>query len=167
VYLKASLEVDGIPVPVTLRNLSAEGALVEGECLPPEGATTRFQREKLRVKARVAWVHDRLAGIAFDRDLKREDVLRHVPTPSPQPLPACRTSPRVMPRIAVELLDDDLVSGGDAILLPARAHDCEHWLFSSNRISVPARVWAQSLWPARKASRLWQGATGVNLDDRC
>jgi len=33
--------------------------------------------------------------------------------------------------IAVELLDDDLVSGGDAILLAARAHDCEHWLFSS------------------------------------
>src|SRR5438105_3282436 len=28
-------------------------------------------------------------------------------------------------RIAVELLDDDLVSGGDAILLAARAHDCE------------------------------------------
>jgi hypothetical protein len=93
VYLKASLEVDGIPVPVTLRNLSAEGALVEGECLPPQGATTRFQRDKLRVKARVAWVHDRLAGIAFDRDLKREDVLRHVPTPSPQPLPACVKRP--------------------------------------------------------------------------
>src|SRR3546814_8435144 len=25
-----------------------------------------------------------------------------------------------------QLLDDDLVSGGDAILLAARAHDCEH-----------------------------------------
>jgi hypothetical protein len=25
-----------------------------------------------------------------------------------------------------DLLDDDLVSGGDAILLAARAHDCEH-----------------------------------------
>jgi len=37
--------------------------------------------------------------------------------------------------IAVELLDDDLVSRVDAILLSARAHDCEHWLFSS-RISV-------------------------------
>ena len=27
---------------------------------------------------------------------------------------------------SVDLLDDDLVSGGDAILLAARAHDCEH-----------------------------------------
>jgi len=40
-------------------------------------------------------------------------------------------------RIAVELLNDDLVSRGDAILLAARAHDCEHWLFSSLRIRFP------------------------------
>src|SRR5207248_1083408 len=33
--------------------------------------------------------------------------------------------------VAVELLDDDLVSRVDAILLSARAHDCEHCLFSS------------------------------------
>jgi hypothetical protein len=37
-------------------------------------------------------------------------------------------------RVAVELLDDDLVSGGDAVLLAARAHDCEHWLFSSLKL---------------------------------
>src|SRR6185503_1664428 len=39
--------------------------------------------------------------------------------------------------VAVELLDHDLVSRVDAILLSARAHDCEHWLFSSCRIPVP------------------------------
>ena len=93
VFLKASIEADGIPVPVTLRNLSEEGALVEGECLPPEGAIIRFQRDKLRVKARVAWVHDPFAGIAFDRALKREDVLRHVPATPPQPPPACVKRP--------------------------------------------------------------------------
>ena len=32
--------------------------------------------------------------------------------------------------IAVQLFDDDLVSRGNTILLAARAHDCEHWLFS-------------------------------------
>ena len=37
-------------------------------------------------------------------------------------------------RIAVDLLDDDLVSRGNAILLAARAHDCEHWLFSSLKL---------------------------------
>ena len=31
---------------------------------------------------------------------------------------------------ACQLLDDDLVSRGDAILLAARAHDCEHWPLS-------------------------------------
>lgn len=92
-FLKASIEVDGIPVPVTLRNLSEEGALVEGECLPSQGAVIRFQRNKLRVKARVAWVHDRFAGVAFDRALKREDVLRHVPTPARQAVPACVKRP--------------------------------------------------------------------------
>ena len=30
------------------------------------------------------------------------------------------------PGLSLELLDDDLVSGGNAILLAARAHDCEH-----------------------------------------
>ena len=41
------------------------------------------------------------------------------------------------------LLDDDLVSQGNAILLAARAHDCEHWLYSSlqnlasTRLSAP------------------------------
>src|SRR5688572_23108044 len=43
--------------------------------------------------------------------------------------------------IAVESLDDDLVSGGNAILLAARAHDCEHGLFSlSRKIRFPARA---------------------------
>jgi hypothetical protein len=32
-------------------------------------------------------------------------------------------------RLAGQLLDDDLVSGGNAILLAARAHDCEHGFF--------------------------------------
>src|SRR5689334_24251482 len=37
-----------------------------------------------------------------------------------------------------ELLDDDLVSGGDAILLTARAHDCEH-CFNLFRKKLDAR----------------------------
>jgi guanyl-specific ribonuclease Sa len=44
-----------------------------------------------------------------------------------RPRPASRTSPSDgVARLAGQLLDDDLVSGGDAILLAARAHDCEH-----------------------------------------
>jgi hypothetical protein len=81
VLLAASVEVAGVPQPVKLRNLSEEGALIEGDRLPLEGATTFFQRNDLRLKGRVVWVHGRFAGIAFARPLKSEEVLRYVPQP--------------------------------------------------------------------------------------
>jgi hypothetical protein len=84
VFLAGTIEVDGVAQPVKLRNLSEEGVLIEGECLPPEGSTTYFERKDLRVKSRIAWVHGRYAGVAFDQRLKTEDVLRHVPKPRPR-----------------------------------------------------------------------------------
>ncbi|HYU96221.1 MAG TPA: PilZ domain-containing protein [Sphingomicrobium sp.] len=81
VLLHASIEVAGSPQPVKLRNLSEEGALIEGERLPLEGTTTFFQRNELRLKSRVIWVEGRYAGVAFARTLKPEEVLRHVPQP--------------------------------------------------------------------------------------
>lgn len=83
VLLAATLEIGGAPVAVKLRNLSAEGALVEGERLPLEGSTTIFRRKDLRVKSRVVWVHGCFAGVAFDQPLKREEVLRSVGKPRP------------------------------------------------------------------------------------
>src|SRR5437763_1225566 len=47
-------------------------------------------------------------------------------------------------RIPIDFLDDDLVSGGDAILLAARAHACEHWLFSATR-NFGTHAWALTL----------------------
>ena len=85
VLLAATVELLGRPVPVKLRNLSEEGALVEGDRLPLEGSTTFFERNELRLKGRVAWVQGRYAGIAFDAALKPEQVLRNVPTPRPRP----------------------------------------------------------------------------------
>ena len=84
VYLAATLEVAGVPQAVKLRNLSEEGALIEGERLPLEGTTTFFERNELRLKGRVVWVEGRYAGIAFARQLRPEEVLRHVPQPRPQ-----------------------------------------------------------------------------------
>lgn len=81
VLLTATIEVVGIPVPVKLRNLSEEGALIEGDRLPPEGSTSFFERKELRLKSRIVWVHGRYAGVAFTRQLKPEEVLRHVPQP--------------------------------------------------------------------------------------
>ena len=84
VFLAATIEVAGVAQSVKLRNLSEEGVLVEGDCLPEEGATTWFERKDLRVKSRIAWVQGRYAGVAFDQRLKTEDVLRHVPRPRPR-----------------------------------------------------------------------------------
>src|SRR6185503_2077930 len=56
-----------------------------------------------------------IAAVAREQDVAERDLVTGVP---------------------VELLDDDLVSRGDAILLAARAHDCEHWLFSSLKTLV-------------------------------
>jgi hypothetical protein len=81
VYLAASVEIAGIPEPVKLRNLSEEGALIEGDRFPLEGTTTFFERNELRLKSRVIWVHGRFAGIAFARPLRQEEVLRNVPQP--------------------------------------------------------------------------------------
>lgn len=81
VLLAASVEVDGVVVSVKLRNLSEEGALIEGEKLPPEGSVTFFERNDLRLKSRVVWVEGLYAGVAFARPLKSEEVLRNVPKP--------------------------------------------------------------------------------------
>jgi hypothetical protein len=84
VLLTATVEVAGVAAPVRLRNLSEEGALIEGERLPLEGTTTFFERNELRLKSRVVWVQGRYAGVAFDHKLKAEQVLRNVPRPKPQ-----------------------------------------------------------------------------------
>jgi hypothetical protein len=81
VLLTAKVELAGADVPVILRNLSSEGALIEGAELPPEGAITKFQRKELTVEGRIVWVEGRYAGLAFDRRLEPEELLRHVPKP--------------------------------------------------------------------------------------
>jgi hypothetical protein len=84
VLLAATVEIDGIPVTVKLRNLSEKGALIEGERLPSEQAETFFERNDMRLKSRVVWVQGNFAGVAFDIALKREEVLRHIPAPKPR-----------------------------------------------------------------------------------
>jgi PilZ domain len=84
VLLAATLEAGGQDVAVKLRNLSEQGALVEGDGLPLEGTSTFFQRKELRVPSRIVWVHGRYAGVAFDRPLNPEEVLRNVPAPKVQ-----------------------------------------------------------------------------------
>jgi hypothetical protein len=87
VLMSASLELSGTSLAVKLRNLSAEGALVEGDKLPVEGASVLFRKGDLSVAGIVAWANGRQAGIAFARELNPEQLLRHVPTPRPRVTP--------------------------------------------------------------------------------
>jgi|SRR4051812_7828812 hypothetical protein len=81
VLLSAKLALGGEELPVVLRNLSAEGALVEGSRLPVEGSAAIFKRNELSAPGRVVWVAGRYAGIAFDRKLEPAELLRQVPRP--------------------------------------------------------------------------------------
>jgi len=90
VLMSASLELSGTSLPVKLRNLSAEGALVEGEKLPVEGASILFRKGELSMPGSVAWVNGRQAGVNFAQKLNPEQLLRHVPTPRPRVTPDFR-----------------------------------------------------------------------------
>lgn len=81
VLLTASVDVCGCSTIVKLRNLSSEGALIEGDCLPPAGSTTRFSRKELNLKSTVVWVEGRYAGLAFERSIEAEALLRSIPKP--------------------------------------------------------------------------------------
>lgn len=81
VLMAASLELSGAKLDVKLRNLSAEGALVEGDRLPVEGSELLFCKGDLSVAGRVVWNQDKRAGIAFSQHLEPEQLLRHVPAP--------------------------------------------------------------------------------------
>ncbi len=81
VLLSAKIERAGTADFVRLRNLSAEGALIEAHELPEQGSNIIFERNGLRVNARIVWSESGFAGVAFERPLAREELLRHVPAP--------------------------------------------------------------------------------------
>lgn len=81
VLLSATVEIAGNTYSVVLRNLSSQGALIEGARLPKEGETVVFRRDALKVKGRIVWLEGRYAGLAFNRRLEREELLREIPTP--------------------------------------------------------------------------------------
>lgn len=90
VYFNATLDTASGSLPVKLRNLSGEGALVESESLPIEGTDVVFTRKELSVGGRVVWVTGNQAGVAFNKALPPEQVLRHVPSPRPPVQPDYR-----------------------------------------------------------------------------
>ncbi len=98
VLLKATLEMPGGPLTVVLRNLSQEGALVQGDDLPEAGERVLFHRQGLSVPSRVAWSHCGHAGLEFEFPLFPGELLRHIPTAGRKPPPPISKRPGLAPR---------------------------------------------------------------------
>lgn len=82
VLLSATLEYPGRVLPVVLRNLSENGALVEARGLVVSDCECRLRRKDLCVEGHVAWVDGRLAGIEFTTSLSPEAVMEQVGRPA-------------------------------------------------------------------------------------
>jgi hypothetical protein len=86
VFLAATLECADGELPVTLRDLSEHGALIETQTPLTQDAEVWFRRNELRVHGHIAWVQGKFAGVCFSRGLKPEVVLRHINRPAPRTL---------------------------------------------------------------------------------
>lgn len=65
VFLAAALVVGGASLAVRVRNLSAQGALIDGGSLPPAGVRVRLLRGELSADGLIAWMAEGHAGIRF------------------------------------------------------------------------------------------------------
>ena len=64
-FVISTLCWDAGSAPVHVRNMSANGALVEGPILPAPGSPFVLKRGSLQVGGRIAWAASRQAGLAF------------------------------------------------------------------------------------------------------
>ena len=82
--MTATIEISGRAIKVKLRNLSAEGAQVEGAGLPVEGTELLFRKGDLAVVGTLVWSKGKQAGIRFADKLEPQAVLNHIPVPRPR-----------------------------------------------------------------------------------
>ena len=81
VLIKAKVRTERGTVEVCLRNLSRNGALLEADAPPPEGAEVVFERGETIAPARVAWVSKGRFGVQFDIPIEENEVLIHIGKP--------------------------------------------------------------------------------------
>ena len=97
--MTATLEVSGRVIDVTLRNLSSDGAQVEGSQVPVEGTDLLFRKGDLALAGTIIWTKGKQAGIRFAEELDPATVLNHVPAPRPRKAGDFRRPAMVSPRL--------------------------------------------------------------------
>lgn len=75
-FLAASLDGDGVKIPVKIRNMSSEGAHIESPSVPDPGTTVRMVRGNLDVWATVAWALDGRCGLRLLSPVSVSDWLK-------------------------------------------------------------------------------------------
>ena len=83
VLLTATIEDCGLSMPVRVGNLSAHGALVIGEALPPREAVVTFRCNEVAVAGMIAWTARGRAGIEFATPIDLSLLARKPPPPPP------------------------------------------------------------------------------------
>lgn len=66
-------------VPVHIRNMSPDGALIESRDLPPPPSAVVLKRGSLQVSGQIAWSVERKAGIAFAAKVQVADWMARQP----------------------------------------------------------------------------------------
>lgn len=69
IFLSAVMLVEGAQVPVRIRNLSREGALVDVDCPPAAGTIVTLRRGELAIDGTIAWRQGDRCGLRFDRPM--------------------------------------------------------------------------------------------------
>lgn len=64
-FVAATLYSDSGSCAVNIRNMSLQGALIEGAVLPQQNAAVRLRRGSLEAVAKIVWQAGRKAGVAF------------------------------------------------------------------------------------------------------
>ena len=80
-FVAATLYADAGSTPVTIRNMSASGALLEGAVLPDVGERIDLKRGQLRAAGWIAWRVARKAGVRLEATVHVPDwMTRQVST---------------------------------------------------------------------------------------
>ena len=79
-FLSATAEAAGVNAPVRIRNLSEDGALIDGPALPEVGSTFVLRRQDVSVRATVVWNEGGRCGLRFSAIISIDDWVAGVPT---------------------------------------------------------------------------------------
>jgi len=79
--LTATIGGLGEPAKVIVRNLSAQGALVEGAGLGPDASGLIFGSNGISTSGAIVWARNGRSGVRFDEEVNYRDGFRSIPAP--------------------------------------------------------------------------------------